>query len=78
MYLRPYALALMALNDELLKRGIVMYIHDGNITNETSDGSSEDVHDVLDVTFVDDECIMLAADESKLLYSCPRHSSFSS
>ena len=60
-------MALMALNDELLNRGIVMHIHDGNITNETSDSSSEDVHQVLDVTFVDDECIMLAADESRSL-----------
>ena len=44
-----------------------MHIHDGNITSETSDSSSEDVHHVLDVTFVDDECIMLAADDSRSL-----------
>ena len=58
-----YALALMALNEELLNRGTVVHIHDGNITNETSDSSSEDAHHVLDVTFVDDECIMLATDD---------------
>ena len=63
----PYALALMALNDELMNRGVVMRIHDGNITNETSDSSCEEVHHVLDVTFVDDECIMLAADDSRSL-----------
>ena len=63
----PCALALMALNDELLNRGVVMRIHDGNITNETSDSSCEEVHHVLDVTFVDDECIMLAADDSRSL-----------
>ena len=61
----PYPLALMALSDELLSRGIVMHLHDGNIPNEMSDSSSEGVHHVLDVTFVDDECIMLAADESR-------------
>ena len=63
----PYALALMALNDELMNRGVVMRIHDGNITNETSDSSCEEVHHVLDVTFVDDECIMLATDDSRSL-----------
>ena len=63
----PYALALMALNDELMDRGVVMRIHDGNITNEACDSSREEVHHVLDVTFVDDECIMLAADDSKSL-----------
>ena len=47
----PYALALMALNDELLNRGIVMHIHDDNITGETSDISSKDVHHIHDVTF---------------------------
>ena len=60
----PHALALLALNDELLNRGVVMRIHDGNITNETSGISCEEVHHVLDVTFVDDEGIMLAADDS--------------
>ena len=63
----PYALALMTFNDELLNRGVVMRIHDGNITNETSNSSCEEVHHVLDVTFVDDECIMLAADDSRSL-----------
>ena len=63
----PCALALMALNDELMNRGVEMRIHDGNITNETSDSSCEEVHHVLDVTFVDDECIMLAADDSRPL-----------
>ena len=63
----PYALALMALNDELMNRGVVMRIHDGNITNETSDNSCEEVNRVLDVTFVDDECIMLATDDSRSL-----------
>ena len=63
----PYALALMALNDELLNRGVVMRIHDGNITNGTSDSSCEEAHHVLDVTFVDHECIMLAADDSRSL-----------
>ena len=63
----PYALALMALNDELMDRGVVMRIHDGNVTNETSDNSCEEAHHVLDVTFVDDECIMLAADDSRSL-----------
>ena len=63
----PYALALMALNDELMNRGVVMRIHDGNITNGTSDSSCEEVHHVLYVTFVDDECIMLAADDSRSL-----------
>ena len=63
----PYALALMALNDEFLSRGVVMHIHDGNITSEMSDSSSEGVHHVLGVTFEDDECIMLAADESRSL-----------
>ena len=63
----PYALALMALNDELMNRGVMMRIHDGNITNETSESSCEEVHHVLDVTFVDDECIMLAADDSRSL-----------
>ena len=53
------------LNDELLNKGIVMHIHDGNITNETS----EDVHHLLDVTFVDDEGIMLAADEVEIIGS---------
>ena len=57
----------LALNDELLNGGTVMHIHDGNITIETSDSSSEDVHHVLDVTFVDDDCIMLASDESRSL-----------
>ena len=61
----PNALALSALNDELMNRGVVMRIHDGNIKNETSDSSCEEVHHVLDVTFVDDECIMLAADDSR-------------
>ena len=63
----PYALALLALNDELMNRGVVLRIHDGNITNETIDSSCEEVHHVLDVTFVDDECIMLAADDSRSL-----------
>ena len=57
----------MALNDELLNSGVVMRIHDGNITNETSDSSCEEVHHVLDVTFIDDECIMLATDDSRSL-----------
>ena len=48
----------MALNDELLNRGVVMRIHEGNITNETSDSSCEEVHHVLD---------MLAADDSRSL-----------
>ena len=61
------ALALMALNDELMDRGVVMRIHDGSITNETGDSSCEEVHHVLDVTFVDDECVMLAADDSRSL-----------
>ena len=43
----PYALVFMALNDELLNRGVVMHIHDGNITNETSDISCGYVHHVL-------------------------------
>ena len=60
----PQALALMALSDELLSKGIVMHFREGNITNDMSDSSSEGVHHVFDVTFVDDECIMLAADES--------------
>ena len=64
---RHRALALMALNDELMNRGVVMRIHEGDITNETSDSSCEEAHHVLDVTFVDDECIMLAADDSRSL-----------
>ena len=63
----PYALALMALNDELMNKGVVMRIHGGSVTNETSDNSCDEAHHVLDVTFVDDECIMLAADDSKSL-----------
>ena len=63
----PCALALIALNDELMNRGVEMRIHDGNITNETSDSSCEEVHHVLEVTFVDDECIVLAADDSRSL-----------
>ena len=47
-----------------------MHIHDGNITSETSDSSSENVHHVLDVTFVDDECIMLAADDFEITGGC--------
>ena len=42
---------------------MVLRIHGGNITNETSDSSRQDVHHVLDVTFVDDE----AADDSRSL-----------
>ena len=44
-----------------------MHVHDGNITDEMSDSSSQGVHHVLDVTFVYDEGIMLAADESRSL-----------
>ena len=62
----------MALNDELMDRGVVMRIHDGNITNEACDSSREEVHHVLDVTFVDDECIMLAADDSEVVGRCHR------
>ena len=74
----------MALNDELMDRGVVMRIHDGNITNETSGSFCEEVHHVFDVTFVDDECNMLAADDHwqqqliVVLSCCRRHSSFSS
>ena len=56
----------LALNDELMKRGVVMRIHDGNITNETSDSSCEEVHHVLDVTFID----VLAADDSRSFSRC--------
>ena len=63
----PYTLALMALNDELVSKGIVMHIHDGSISCEASGFLRESAHHVLDVTFVDDECIMLEADDSNSL-----------
>ena len=61
----PYALALMALSDELLSKGIVIHIHDSTNSTEKRNGSRGRVHHILDVTFVEDECIMLAADYSK-------------
>ena len=57
------------LSDEVLSRGIVMYIHDSSNSTEQRNGSREGVHHILDVTFVDDECIMLAADDPKSLAS---------
>ena len=65
----PYALALMALSDELLSRGIVMHTHDISISTGNGNLSREGVHHILDVTFVDDERIMLAADDPELLAS---------
>ena len=46
-----------------------MYIHDSSNSTEQRNGSREGVHHVLDVTFVDDECIMLAAEDPKSLAS---------
>ena len=65
----PYARALMALSDELLSRRIVMHTHDSSISTGKSNGSRGRVHDILDVTVVDDECIMLAADDPESLAS---------
>ena len=65
----PYAQALMTLSDELLSKGIVMHTHDSSNSNEKRNCSREGVHHIFDVTFVDDECIMLAADDPKSLAS---------
>ena len=61
----PYALALMELSDELLSKGIVLHMHDSSNSTEKRSGSRGGVHHILDVTFVDDECIMLAAGYSE-------------
>ena len=61
----PYALALMAPSDEPLSKGIVTHTHDSSMPTENRNGSREGVHHILDVTFVDDGCIMLAADDPK-------------
>ena len=68
MFNTPYALALMALSDDLLSRGIVMPIHDSSISIERSNGS-RGMHHILDETFVDDECITLPADDPESLAS---------
>ena len=57
------------LSDEVLSRGIAMYIHDSSNSTEQRNGSRERVQNVLDVTFADDECIMLAAEDPKSLAS---------
>ena len=44
-------------------------IHDSSNSTEKKKGSREGMHHILDVTFVDDECIMLAADDPKSLAS---------
>ena len=60
----PNALCLMSLSDELLSRGIVMHIHDSSISTEKAT-----VREECTTSFVDDECIMLAADDPESLAS---------
>ena len=46
-----------------------MHIHGSSNSTEKRNGSREGMHHILDVTFVDDECIMLAADDPESLAS---------
>ena len=64
----PYALALMALSDELLSKKIVMRTHSGCNSTKRKDGSMGSVHHILDATFVD-ECSMVAAEDPESLAS---------
>ena len=62
----PYALALMAIRDELLEVGVVLRLRPGDgcpwsVPDDLNDDAGDDGVIVLDVTFVDDECIMIEA-----------------